>query len=32
VGPVKADQMLAQALKDVEPEAKKSKVNLRDFL
>ncbi len=32
VGPVKADQLLAQALKEVEPEAKKSKVNLRDFL
>lgn len=32
VGPVKADQLLAQALKEAEPEAKKSKVNLRDFL
>ncbi|MDP2246845.1 MAG: hypothetical protein Q8J65_01840 [Nitrosomonadales bacterium] len=31
-GPVKADQLLAQALKEVEPEAKKRKINLRDFL
>jgi hypothetical protein len=32
VGPVKADQLLAQALNEIEPEAKKHKVNLRDFL
>lgn len=32
VGPVKADQLLAQALREVEPEAKKYKINLRDFL
>lgn len=32
VGPVKADQLLAQALKEVEPEAKKSKINLRELL
>lgn len=32
VGPVKADQLLAQALREVEPEAKKHKINLRDFL
>jgi hypothetical protein len=31
-GPVKADQLLAQALKEVEPEAKKRKISLRDFL
>jgi hypothetical protein len=31
-GPVKADQLLAQALKDAEPEAKKRKINLRAFL
>lgn len=31
-GPVKADQLLAQALKEAEPEAKKRKINLRAFL
>ncbi|HEY8353545.1 MAG TPA: hypothetical protein VIK69_00845 [Methylophilaceae bacterium] len=32
VGPVKADQQLAQALKEVEGEARAHKVNLSDFL
>jgi len=32
VGPVKADQFLAQALKEVEAEAMSRKINLRDFL
>lgn len=32
VGPVKADQNLSQSLKEVEPEAKRNKINLRDFL
>ncbi len=32
VGPVKADQFLAQALKEAESEALNRKINLRDFL
>lgn len=32
VGPVKADQFLALALKEVETEAVRRKINLRDFL
>lgn len=31
-GPVKADQLLAQALKEVEPEARSRNVSLQDFL